>query len=158
MFNLFFVLLIPLSWVLPAAAATPGEVKDVASELVCLCGDCNRESLATCICSFATSHRQELATALDAGKTRQEIIEQFVEQYGQVILASPLPEGSNLLAWIAPFAILLFGIVLVRSVLVSWRRNQGAIRDGEEPAGPAKSTTTDYRERLRRELDHFDDS
>ncbi len=158
MYNLLFLLLIPLSWVLPAQAATPREVKDVAGELVCLCGDCNRESLATCICSFATSHRQELATALDAGKTRQEIIEQFVDQYGQIILASPPPEGYNLLAWIAPFAILLFGIVVVRSVLVSWRRNQGATRDGEESTGPVKSKTTDYRERLQRELDHFDDS
>ena len=70
-------------------AASPEAIKEVAAELVCLCGDCARESLATCLCGFATQQREDIGSSLDGGKTAQETIDEYVSEYGQMVLASP---------------------------------------------------------------------
>ncbi len=142
----------------PAAAATSEEIKEVAREMVCLCGSCNRESLATCLCTaFAVPQRQEIGVALDAGKTQQEIIDAYIDRYGQLILAVPPAAGFNLAAWIAPFAALVFGIFLVRSVLVNWSRSQADAASRGDVGRPPTAAQDSYRERLRQELDHFDE-
>lgn len=140
----------------PAQAATAKEIKEVAQEMVCLCGDCNRESLATCLCtSFAVPQRAHIGQLLDQGKSRQEIIDEYVTTYGQVALAAPPPEGYNLLAWIAPFAALAFGVFIVRSVLLNWR-GPNSHEQTTPPLTPTPPIDKE-RERLRRELDRFDE-
>mgnify|MGYP003331968976 CR=1 FL=1 len=140
----------------PALAASTEEIKEVAAELVCLCGDCNRESLATCLCSeFAVPQRERIGQLLDEGKSHREIIDEYVAAYGQMALAAPPPEGANLLAWIAPFAALLFGVFLIRSVLRSWRREEPLPADPSAPSGTTSNAA--QRERLQRELDRFDE-
>lgn len=123
--------------------------------MVCLCGDCNRESLATCLCTaFAVPQREHIGQLLDQGKSRQEIIDEYISTYGQIALAAPPPEGYNLLAWIAPFAALAFGVFLVRSVLRNWR---GSSQE-QVPTSTPPTPVDKERERLRRELDRFDES
>lgn len=137
-----------------AGAATPEQIKEIAKELVCLCGTCNRESLATCTCTeFAVPHREAIGAAMDAGRTKEAIVADYVSRFGQMVLAAPPPEGYKLLAWIAPFAALLLGIVLVRAVLLNWRKNHPAVPHAPQSA-PAESG--EYRQRLQRELDAFD--
>ncbi len=139
----------------PAQAATREEIKSVAEELVCLCGNCSRESLATCVCTdFAVPERETIGSALDQGQTRQQVIDGFIARFGSMGLASPPSEGFNLLAWIAPGAVLLFGIALVRTLLVNWK---GRDNDEVAQASSARADRSQYQDRLRRELDQFDD-
>lgn len=128
-------------------AASPEAIKEVAAELVCLCGDCARESLATCLCGFATQQREDIGSSLDGGKTAQETIDEYVSEYGQMVLASPPAEGINLLAWITPFAALVFGVFLIRSIL----------RNRMQEASPTPTVETAQRDRLQRELERFDE-
>ena len=128
-------------------AASPEAIKEVAAELVCLCGDCARESLATCLCGFATQQRADIGNSLDGGKTAQETIDEYVSEYGQMVLASPPAEGVNLLAWITPFAALVFGVFLIRSIL----------RNRMQEASPTPTVETAQRDRLQRELERFDE-
>ena len=141
-----------------AAAAptpTPEEIKGVAADLVCLCGTCNRESLATCLCTeFAVPERESIGRLLAEGRTHDEIVARYVERFGAMVLASP-PEGYDVV-WIIPFVGLLAGIVGVRQVLVYWRR------DGAPPAAPptapaAALRATPYALQLRRDLERFDE-
>lgn len=138
----------------PVGAATTAEIKAVAEDLVCLCGNCNRESLATCLCTdFAVPEREAIGLALDQDQTRQQIINGYVARFGPMALAVPPHEGFNLLAWVAPFLALLFGVALVRTLLVRWKdQGQAPLQPKAPPAdcGPDSS-------RLRRELDHYDD-
>jgi cytochrome c-type biogenesis protein CcmH/NrfF len=136
-----------------AGAVTPEEIKVVARELVCLCGSCNRESLATCTCTeFAVPEREAIGAALDAGKTQDEIVADYVSRYGQMVLASPPPEGYKLLAWIAPIAALLLGVALVRAVLLRWRRDHPQAQPVSAPADSPQG----YNQRLQQELKDFD--
>ena len=124
----FLLLLALVFGFAPARAATTAEIKAVAHELVCLCGNCNRESLATCLCSdFAVPEREAIGRALDQGQTRQRIIDGYIARFGTIGYAAPPQEGFNLLAWVAPFVALLLGIVLVRTLLVSWKGRSGAV-------------------------------
>ena len=154
--NALFLLLVSACWALPSRAAAPEAVKEVARELVCLCGDCNRESLATCLCSFAASQRQRLEADLDAGMTRQETIALFVDRFGPVVLATPPREGYNLLAWIVPSVLLILGIGAVRTVLVGWRRNRTAAPIQPESGRSTMARIPEHEARLRQELDHLD--
>ena len=140
---------------------TSAQIKEVARELVCLCGSCNRESLATCLCTaFAVPEREGIGAALAAGQTPQQIVDSFVERFGPRALATPPASGYTLLAWIGPFVGLAFGVVLVRQVLWRWRRVHGAIPAGTTLDGDAvegKSIVANpMRQRLQRELDEFD--
>ena len=138
----------------PVGAATTAEIKAVAEELVCLCGNCPRESLATCLCTdFAVPERETIGSALDQGQTRQQIIDGYVARFGPMVLAIPPHEGFNLLAWVAPFLALLFGVALVRTLLVRWK-DQGQAPLQSKPQPTNRSQDAD---RLRRELDHYDD-
>jgi len=141
----------------PVAGANPKQIKAVAAELVCLCGNCNRESLATCICTdFAVPERAAIGRRLDEGQTKEQIIAAYVADYGEMALAVPPAKGFNILAWIAPFALLLGGVFLVRRVLLGWRRPSA-------PEGPKASesrsaaTQEDERQRLERDIERYDD-
>ena len=143
------------------SSPTPEQIKEVASDLVCLCGSCPRESLATCMCTaFAVPQREAIGRALTAGKEREQIVEEFVDRFGMMVLAEPPPGGYRLVSWLTPAAILLVGIVFVRSVLVSWRRR--APEPGTTAATTADASTADragssYDEQLKRDLDAFED-
>ena len=67
--------------------------------------------------------RQMVRDRLAQGATRQEILDFFVERYGQEILASPPKSGFNLLAWIFPLVgmsvALAAGVLVLRSMSVN---------------------------------------
>ncbi len=137
------------------AAATPEQLKEVTQELVCLCGTCNHESLTSCICGFAEEQRQDIGQALDAGQSKEQIIARLIDEYGSMVLAAPPAEGFNLVAWLTPFALLIFGVVVLRAVLVSWRRSQKSAPGDSESAATGQGQG-DYADRLRRELDNYE--
>ena len=132
------------------AAPTPEQVKAMAADLVCLCGDCNRESLATCLCRFAMSEREEIGRLMEEGQRREEIVAAFVDRFGPMVLANP-PEGYGVV-WIIPFVVLAGGALGVRQILFRWRRAGSA--KGAPPAGDRAPSPLD--ERLRRELHGFE--
>lgn len=155
---LFTLACVPVS---PALAApSPEQIKEVARDLVCLCGTCNRESLATCLCGTATSERDNIGGLLEAGLDRQQIVESYVERFGPMTLAQP-PAGYDVV-WIVPILMLVAGVFGVRQVLVYWRRDRQtevqspADLPGSVPATPAPKRPGSYDDRLRTDLDEFE--
>ena len=73
------------------------------------------------------------------GYTAQEILDAFVGVYGERVLMAPPAAGFNLLGWVAPFAVLGGGTVLVVSLLRRWRRQAPVA----PPAAPPTSRPTD---------------
>lgn len=60
---------------------------------------------------------KEIRQYVENGKTRQEIMDIYVAQYGERILASPKASGFNLMAWFAPILIALAGIAVFANYL-----------------------------------------
>ena len=142
-----------------SSSPTPEQIKEVAADLVCLCGDCNRQSLATCICSdFAVPERERIGQLLQSGKSGEQIVSQYIAEFGVHILAAPPVQGYSLIAWIGPFVGLVVGFFAVRTVLKRWRWQTPRAAEPSATAATAQSggVEADYRQRLKRELEEFD--
>lgn len=139
------------------AAPSPEQIKEVARDLVCLCGTCNRESLSTCLCGHATGEREEIGSMINAGMSRQAIVDDFVERHGPMVLSEP-PEGYDVV-WVVPFLVLAVGVVGVCQVLVLWRRDRTPRVVSPAPAEKAARNPASHEvDRLRRDLEGFDDA
>lgn len=78
---------------------------------------------------------------LRQGRTDQAILDSYVREYGEQILAMPKAEGFNLAAYLLPGAALVLGIMSLIVVLCVWQARTGdATRNGEDPARPTAMT------------------
>ncbi len=124
------------------AAEIDARVVELSGKIACNCG-CGKKVVEKCYCGVANGLRDELRSQVTAGSTHDQVLDNFVQTYGEEILASPVPEGFNLTAWAAPFTALLLGIVLVGVLLSKWRR-RSATDTGSTPAlGSSPAATLD---------------
>lgn len=122
----------------------------ISDRIGCQCG-CN-QPLSACNhhpCGSADPMRAEIRASLAAGKSEQEVISGFVQQFGPSILSAPPAEGFQLTAWIMPFAVLALGLIVVVSVVRGWRASQPAAA-GAAPADPRQAAVV---ERYARQID-----
>ncbi len=87
---------------------------DLERELLCQCG-CGKV-LEACHCGTAGKMRTSIWGMIDRGETEQQILDQFVAQYGAKVLAAPekaalaitAKKGFNLRVWV-PLSVALAG-------------------------------------------------
>jgi len=129
---LLAAVLLPVG-VLRAADLTPQQ--QVESSLMCYCG-CVNLKVRTCTCGTADAIREEIAGRLARGETPDQVVAAFVARHGEQILASPAKQGFNLVAWIAPFALILTtGMILVFAVRRWEGKGMGTNAPATEPSG-----------------------
>jgi cytochrome c-type biogenesis protein CcmF len=103
---------------------TPLE-RELQKEIICMCRGCGRQRLSECTCSLADKMRKELAGLVEQGRTREQVYQYFMDQWGsQEPLASPIDVGFNRLAWAFPYAVGLVGLGLAVSIAIRWSRAQ----------------------------------
>lgn len=118
-----------------AAAATCPKTSlgDVENEVMCnVCGV--PLALAT-EAPQANRERAFISREIAACKSKQQIKDELVAQFGTRVLALPPDKGFNLVAYLAPAAALLAGIAGVVAVARRRRRRQGSATP--TMAGPA---------------------
>jgi cytochrome c-type biogenesis protein CcmF len=161
------MLLLPALLVLPSAAmaqhvetADSARVtvarsqleKDLWRELICMCRTCGRKRIGDFCCSHAAKMRAQVARLLDAGKTREEIYQFFIAEYGsQEPLGSPLDKGFNRLAWLFPYLVGSAGALGLAFIAMRWSR-----REGLTPAAALPAEDPALRSRLDDELRDLD--
>ncbi|MBI3921664.1 MAG: cytochrome c-type biogenesis protein CcmH [Armatimonadetes bacterium] len=107
--------------------------RDISGELVCLCG-CGNMPIRDCECSNAQKIRGEIRNKVKGGLSKREILDYFMDKYGEEIVGAPPPwKGFNVAAWIMPFLSLAAGsIVFVRFVKSRKAGDSDYTREGEE--------------------------
>jgi cytochrome c-type biogenesis protein CcmH len=73
-------------------------VRDIEDHLIAPC--CWTQPISQHESGIAEQMREEVRAMVAAGKSRDEILDYFVAQYGERILATPRPVGFNLLVYI----------------------------------------------------------
>jgi cytochrome c-type biogenesis protein CcmH len=145
------VLLLLLLFASPAKADS-ATVSDISRELICQCG-CAMV-LANCThveCMSRDTMTTLIEQKLAQGQSGEEIVQSFVAQYGEQVLASPPKRGFNLTAWVLPFVAILGGGGVVYIALRNWvRRGQRSQTDTMAEEGDEE-----YQRRLEKELDEF---
>ena len=89
-------------------------------------------------CQVSPSMHRDVMSLVSGGYSAQEIIDAFVGVYGERVLMAPSASGFNLLGWIAPFAALGGGAILVAVMLRNWRRP--SVASATPLARPVRST------------------
>jgi cytochrome c-type biogenesis protein CcmH len=128
--------------------ATPNDVNRVAKQLYCPV--CPNTPLNVCETQACKDWRELIRQKLSAGSSDQEIVDYFVAQYGQRVLAQPQARGFNLLVWLIPLAALLTGAGALTVVLRSWIRRRAG--PSPTPAPEPSMLPEDYMARIEREL------
>ena len=116
-------------------------------EMMCGCG-CN-QLLGECNhvgCPASPGMLNELSASIARGESDDAIFHQFQDEYGPVVLASPMFTRFNHVAWIVPPVFLLLGIGCVLLVVRNWK-----MRTVPMPATPDTPEFAASRERIRRE-------
>lgn len=138
----------------PAFAVPP--VSSVADQLICQCGcaavltDCPHQE-----CGWGIPAKQYIGQQLEAGRSPEALVQYYVEEYGEQVLAAPTKRGFNMVAWVAPFAALIIGAVAVYFLIGMWARRNGS--DVEEvPFREVGLAPEDLERRLDNELREFD--
>ena len=135
---------------LPARAQGPSlddEVNRIARTLYCPV--CPNTPLDVCNTQACVQWRGLIKEKLQQGQSEQQIREYFVQQYGDVVLGAPPPQGFNWLAYILP----VIGIIL--GAVVAWLSvRQWIVRRGDAPAAPAAAPEIprEYAERIEKDL------
>lgn len=132
----------------PPAPVTADMVNRVAKQL--FCPVCESTPLDVCPTEACAQWRNTIREKLEAGWSDQQIMDYFVAQYGERVLARPSTRGLNILVWVVPpLALLLGGVVL-------WRFLKGAVRKPvPAPANapePEAAPVDEYARRLEQEL------
>ncbi|MEL6564477.1 MAG: cytochrome c-type biogenesis protein [Pseudomonadota bacterium] len=74
------------------------------------CVVCQSESVAASNATWAVEARQVIREQVAAGKTSNEVVDFFVERYGEFVLMTPRTTGSNWLLWAAGPLMLLIAM------------------------------------------------
>ena len=100
-----------------------GEVPRAASAVIgsVMSPYCPGLLLANCPSPSADSLRRALVERAARGETEGELRAALVATYGPRVLAEPPMRGFGSLAWLAPFALLLTGLAVLRR----WLRGAG---------------------------------
>lgn len=106
--KLIFLLIILISPLCNSVAEN--KVYDISNEL--MCPVCQGQTVAESNSQLALSMKEVVRIKVSEGKSKEEILDYFILQYGDTILAKPPIKGFNLLLWIFPPAILVLSILL----------------------------------------------
>jgi cytochrome c-type biogenesis protein CcmH len=143
--------LLALALLAPAAvAAEPrASLTDIEDEVMCLeCGTALNVSNS----AVADQEREFIAELIAQGKTKQEVKDALVAEYGPRVLAEPADDGFELTAWLVPVLAAAAALALVALTARRWRRTRPA--DDGEPDGAGLDP--DDARRLDAELAAFD--
>ncbi|MDI3340561.1 MAG: cytochrome c-type biogenesis protein CcmH [Sphaerobacter sp.] len=137
-----------------AEEALSPEALEIADALNCPV--CEGLSVRDSNSQLSQDMRRQIQRMLDEGKTRQEVLDYFVDRYGVGVLREPPKEGFVLTLWWGPVIGLAVGVVVLATFLRQRRaRGKRAVATGDvdEAAGADLQA---YEQRLLREIDRMD--
>jgi cytochrome c-type biogenesis protein CcmH len=118
--------------------------KNLGHRLKCICG-CN-QILIECNhvgCTYSHAMLKELDDRIARGESDDLTLQSFIQEYGPEVALLPAATGFYRWIWIMPVVVPLAGLLLVRTMILRWRK-RGAL-------APADAVPSELLERARRE-------
>jgi cytochrome c-type biogenesis protein CcmH len=118
----WFVLVLLLTVAARVALADPldDEARKIGKRLQCPI--CSGATVADSPSDLAGQMRAVIRSKLEAGESETQIVDYFVERYGDGVLIEPPRRGISLLVWVAPLVVLVVGGLLLWRLVTSWLR------------------------------------
>ncbi|MGQ0504194.1 MAG: cytochrome c-type biogenesis protein [Myxococcaceae bacterium] len=122
------------------------------------CPVCQGTSIADSNSSMAVAQVDVVRRMVAEGKTDEEIRDYFVARYGEWTLLEPKVEGFNLLVWLGPAVVLIFGLWMISMQIKKVAPNTKGVethtaesKPPEAAAPPAELST--YLDKVRQEAE-----
>jgi cytochrome c-type biogenesis protein CcmH len=135
-----------------AAPATPQtSLSEISSEVMCpVCGTL----LELAESPQALRQKAFVSRMVGEGRSKDEIKDALVAEYGTEVLALPQGSGFDLSAYLVPIVAFVIAVIALAVGVLRWRR-AGERRDREQPALPNGPSAADS-ERLDADLARYD--
>ena len=124
--HLFRICLVPvvgMLWIAVSFGADTAQIdkkaREIEDNLIAPC--CWTQPVSGHYSEVAEKIRKEVREMVAAGKSRDEILDHFVAEYGERILAAPRAKGFNRLVYILPWLALILGAWLLILLLKKLR-------------------------------------
>lgn len=98
---------------------------EISKELICTCG-CGK-IVYDCYCDLAKDMRAQVDEMVAQGMNKKEVLNSFVEKYGDGVLATPSKSGLELVLWLSPVVAAILGTL----VIYRYARDKAPIPDRE---------------------------
>lgn len=152
----FAVLVALAALMLPAVAAAdaPSSMRttlnEIEEEVMCpVCGTL----LGLAESPQATREKAFVEKLIKEGKTKSEIKDALVAQYGDAVLAEPNGSGFSISAYVVPIVAFVVAAILLAAAVWKWRRSSGG-PDDHLPA--VEGPSAEDRRRLDEDLGRYD--
>lgn len=138
----------------PAQAA---RAKAVSLKVKCMCGGCN-DPAGACYhsggtfsgpCDMALSEIKLVNQKVAKGESDDQILKDFVAQYGPTVLVDPPKKGFDLAAWVMPVLVPLIALILVWEIARRWRQKHPVAA----AAGYASQISPEIIARVQRDIE-----
>jgi cytochrome c-type biogenesis protein CcmH len=147
-----------LSMAMPAAGSAAQQpvpqttVNEIEGEVMCpVCGTL----LELADSPQARREKVFVAKLVASGKSKSEVKDALVAQYGEEVLATPEASGFDLSAYLVPILAILVAAIALTFSVVRWRRNSE--RDGgSSSGGTVQPPRGEDAERLDADLSRYD--
>jgi len=129
---------------------TDNDVNRVAKQLYCPV--CPNTPLDVCETKACQDWRAQIRDQMAEGWSDQQIIDYFVAQYGQRVLAEPQRKGFTSLVWFLPLVAVLLGLGIVYEILKNWRKQKPA----PAVSAPLPQISDETLQKIEREIRDMD--
>ena len=139
------------------AADNDAAIQRIEKRIRCSCG-CGLD-VYTCrttdfSCTYSPAMHKEVLRLAGAGKSAQQITDEFVAQYGEQALMAPPRRGFNLAGYFLPSIVVLIAGIFLTLRLRRWTRAAGAAAPTPDDVPPPNASAAEL-ERLRQELERL---
>jgi cytochrome c-type biogenesis protein CcmF len=131
--------------------------RDIFPALRCSCGGCPRLALSNCACQPANEARAKVRGYIEAGLSKDQILEQYANEYGANFIVVPPNKGKLKAIWMVPVAVIASGAAGAAFLLRSWKKNAARAATAEAAGRAPQGERDDYDRRLDDELKRLDD-
>jgi cytochrome c-type biogenesis protein CcmH len=121
--------------------------REIEDNLIAPC--CWSQPVSQHYSEAADEIRKEVHAMVAAGMSRDAIMDHYVAQYGERILAAPRPRGFNLLAYLLPWAALILGAWLLFHLLRK-------LRSPAPSPGPSPLPDAHYAKVIEKEMQELE--
>ncbi|MGK2956730.1 MAG: cytochrome c-type biogenesis protein [Solirubrobacterales bacterium] len=147
---LSIALVLTLAFAGAASAATPqANLPEIEDEVMCpICGTLLGLSRAPA----AERQRVFIRKLINEGKTKDEIKDALVAEYGPQVLALPDDEGINFYAYAVPVVVFILAALAILFAVIRWRQNRKKLPPESEHSPPPEGDE----DRLNKDLANYD--
>jgi cytochrome c-type biogenesis protein CcmH len=120
-----------------------------------MCPICPGQTIDQSSSELSVQMRSLVREKLEQGETRDEILQFFVERYGETVLAAPVKSGFNLIVWLTPILGIFTGGIILWVIIRRWVKGKDKFSTELLSPTPDDSHDERYRRQLEKDLKDF---